>query len=215
MRPAAVLFDCDGVIVDSEPTTDRVIAANLTRHGLPMDPDGVRSLFRGGTMFGVADAARTRGANLGEGWVDAVYAEVFDALAAGTPLIEGITGVLDALDAAAIPYAVGSNGPHRKMAITLGQHPALHDRLRGRIYSREDVARPKPAADLYLYAANRIGAEPSRCIVIEDSATGARAARAAGMRCLGYAPHDDGAALAAVGARPFRHMDELPALLGL
>ncbi|MCB2151360.1 MAG: HAD family phosphatase, partial [Rhodobacteraceae bacterium] len=80
MRPAAVLFDCDGVIVDSEPTTDRVIAANLTRHGLPMDPDGVRSLFRGGTMFGVADAARTRGANLGEGWVDAVYAEVFDAL---------------------------------------------------------------------------------------------------------------------------------------
>ncbi|MCV2867859.1 HAD family phosphatase [Defluviimonas sp. WL0002] len=215
MRPAAVLFDCDGVIVDSEPLTDRIIAANLTRNGLPMEPDLVRALFRGGTMLGVAEAARTHGARIHDGWVDDVYAEIFEALAAGTPLIEGIIGVFDALDAAGIPFAVGSNGPHRKMAVTLGQHPALHLRLQGRIFSREDVARPKPAPDLYLHAANRLRAEPARCVVIEDSATGARAALDAGMACMGYAPHDDGAALAAVGARPFHRMTDLPALLGL
>ncbi|MCV2864117.1 HAD family hydrolase [Albidovulum sediminicola] len=215
MRPAAVLFDCDGVIVDSEPLTDRIIAANLTRHGLPMAPDEVKTLFRGGTMASVAETARTRGAGIGENWIDDIYAEIFQGLATGTPLIAGIEAAFDALDAAGVAYAVGSNGPHRKMAVTLGQHPHLHRRLAGRIFSREDVARPKPAPDLYLHAASCIGAEPARCVVIEDSATGARAARSAGMACLGYAPLGDGASLAEAGARPFRDMAELPALLGL
>jgi HAD superfamily hydrolase (TIGR01509 family) len=159
--------------------------------------------------------ARRRGAALPPDWVDAVYQEMFAELAKGTPLIPGIPEVLDALDAAAIPYAVGSNGPHRKMQITLGQHPALHGRLHGRIFSRHDVARPKPAPDLYLHAAAALNAPPAACVVVEDSATGVRAARAAGMACLGYAPQGDGARLAAEGARPFRRMDDLPALLGL
>ncbi|KAB2879632.1 MAG: HAD-IA family hydrolase [Albidovulum sp.] len=215
MRPAAVLFDCDGVLVDSEPITDRVIAANLTRHGLALAATEIHALFLGGTMAGVAEEARRRGAALPPDWVDAVYQEMFAELAKGTPLIPGIPEVLDALDAAAIPYAVGSNGPHRKMQITLGQHPALHGRLHGRIFSRHDVARPKPAPDLYLHAAAALNAPPAACVVVEDSATGVRAARAAGMACLGYAPQGDGARLAAEGARPFRRMDDLPALLGL
>lgn len=215
MRPAAVLFDCDGVLVDSEPITDRVIAANLTRHGLSLAATEIHALFLGGTMAGVAEEARRRGAALPPDWVDAVYQEMFAELAKGTPLIPGIPEVLDALDAAAIPYAVGSNGPHRKMQITLGQHPALHGRLHGRIFSRHDVARPKPAPDLYLHAAAALNAPPAACVVVEDSATGVRAARAAGMACLGYAPQGDGARLAAEGARPFRRMDDLPALLGL
>lgn len=215
MRPAAVLFDCDGVLVDSEPITDRVIAANLTRHGLPLAPEAIHDLFRGGTMAGVGDEARRRGADLPEDWVEEVYGEMFAALALGTPLIPGIPALLDALDAARIPYAVGSNGPQRKMAVTLGQHPDLYRRLAGRIFSRHDVGRPKPAPDLYLHAAAALAAAPAACVVIEDSPTGVRAAVAAGMACFGYAPQGDGARLAAVGARPFRHMDELPALLGL
>lgn len=215
MRPAAVLFDCDGVIVDSEPITDRVIAANLTRHGLPLGAGEVHALFLGGTMGSVADEARRRGADLPPDWVDAVYEEMFAELARGTPLVPGIAAVLDALDGADIPYAVGSNGPHRKMQITLGQHPEVHRRLLGRIFSRHDVARPKPAPDLYLHAAAALGVSPGACAVIEDSATGATAARAAGMACFGYAATSDGAALARAGARPFGSMHDLPALLGL
>ncbi len=215
MRPAAVLFDCDGVLVDSEPVTDRVIAESLSRHGLPFDAAEVHALFLGGTMAGVAETARRLGADLPPDWVDRIYEEMFAALALGTALIPGIEAVLDALDAAGIPYAVGSNGPHRKMEITLGQHPGLHRRLRGRIFSRHDVGRPKPAPDLYLHAAAALGAPPAACAVVEDSVPGARAARAAGMTCLGYAPRDDGARLAAEGARPFAAMADLPALLGL
>ncbi len=215
MRPAAVLFDCDGVLVDSEPVTDRVIAASLARHGLPFDAGEVHALFLGGTMAGVAETARRLGADLPADWVDRIYEEMFAELAKGTALIPGIEAVLDALDAAGIPYAVGSNGPHRKMEITLGQHPALHRRLRGRIFSRHDVGRPKPAPDLYLHAAAALGAPAEACAVVEDSLPGVRAARAAGMACFGYAPRGDGAGLAAEGAVPFRAMTDLPALLGL
>jgi HAD superfamily hydrolase (TIGR01509 family) len=215
VRPAAVLFDCDGVLVDSEPITDRVIAASLGRHGLSLAVSEIHALFLGGTMAGVAEEARRLGAALPPDWVDRVYEEMFAELAKGTPLVPGISGVLDALDAAGIPYAVGSNGPHRKMQITLGQHPGLHVRLRGRIFSRHDVARPKPAPDLYLHAAAALKSPPAACVVVEDSPPGARAARAAGMTCLGYAPRDDGARLAAEGARPFHRMEDLPALLAL
>ncbi len=215
MTLSAVLFDCDGVLVDSEPITDRVIATNLARHGLPLKAGDIHTLFLGGTIAGVAEEARRMGADLPQSWVDDIYEEMFVELAKGTPLVPGIDGVLDALDAAGIPYAVGSNGPHRKMEITLGQHPELHRRLNGRVFSRHDVARPKPAPDLYLHAAAAVRAVAETCVVIEDSPTGARAARAAGMACFGYAPGGDGTRLEAVGARPFRHMDELPALLGL
>lgn len=215
MKPAAVLFDCDGVIVDSEPITDRVIAANLARHGFKISLEEVSTLFLGGTIGGVAETVRARGIALPEDWVVLIYEEIFARLAEGTPLIPGIENVLDALDAAHIPYAVSSNGPHAKMRVTLGQHPALHARLSGRIFSREDVARPKPAPDLYLHAARALGAAPETCVVIEDSATGIRAARAAGMRTFGYAANGDGAGLRAEGASVFDRMNALPALLSL
>lgn len=214
-RPAAVLFDCDGVIVDSEPITDRVIAENLTRHGFPIAPHRVSELFIGGTIAGIAAHVRARGLDLPASWVEDVYEEMFASLARGTPLVAGIVEVMAALDRAGIPYAVGSNGPHRKMQVTLGQHPDLMRRLAGRLFSREDVARPKPAPDLYLHAASALGAAPAACAVIEDSPTGIRAARAAGMTCYGHAAAGDPGPLAAAGAIPFARMADLPALLGL
>lgn len=215
MTPSAVLFDCDGVIVDSEPITDEIIAASLARHGLVIKVGDIHGMFLGGTMNSVGEEARRLGADLPESWVDDIYEEMFERLARDTPLIPGITAVFDALDAAGIPYAVGSNGPHRKMAITLGQHPDLYRRLRGRVFSRHDVARPKPAPDLYLHAARALGVPPSGCVVIEDSPTGARAAAAAGMRCFGYAATSDATGLQAAKATPFRSMADLPTLLGL
>ena len=137
-------------------------------------------------------------------------------LAEGTPLIAGIPEVFDALDAAGIPYAVGSNGPHRKMAVTLGQHPAIHARLEGRHLLAPDARRGRNRRPTSTSMPPPPSAPTHRtCAVIEDSPTGARAAAAAGMTCFGYAAGGDPARLAAEGARPFHHMDDLAALLGL
>jgi beta-phosphoglucomutase-like phosphatase (HAD superfamily) len=101
------------------------------------------------------------------------------------------------------------------MQVTLGQHPGLLDRFRDRLFSGQTLGAPKPAPDLYLHAARALGQPPADCAVIEDSPTGVRAASAAGIRCFGYAPHGDGAALAAEGATVFQSMADLQHLLGL
>lgn len=215
MTPAAVLFDCDGVVVDSEPMTFDLLAEDLAARGLRLSHDEMERRFLGGTIERVETIAREMGGDIPQGWTDLFYEKLYARLAQGTPLIDGVLPVFDALDAAGIPYAIGSNGTMRKMDITLGQHPTLAPRLAGRVFSGRDLKMLKPDPDLYLFAARHLRASPQTCVVIEDSPTGARAAVAAGMRCFGYAPSGDGAALAAVGAQPFRRMADLPALLGL
>lgn len=212
--PGAVIFDCDGVLVDSEPASFDLLGRELAAHGLPLNRAEMETLFIGGTIAGVAERARQMGASLPADWVEGFYDRMIAHLSRGVALIPGITQVLDALDRAGLPYAVGSNGPMRKMAATLGQHPDLEARLAGRIFSREHVARPKPAPDLYLHAARALGVPPAQCVVIEDSPSGAKAARAAGMACFGYAPQGN-PALAETGARLFTEMRALPGLLGL
>ncbi|WP_300012064.1 HAD family phosphatase [uncultured Roseobacter sp.] len=212
--PDLVLFDCDGVLVDSEPLSNVVIQDNLARHGLNISIDQVEDYFVGGTLAGVMTTAREMGAKLPDGWLDSIYGEIFDVLAAEVEPVPGIFGVLDELDAAGIGYAVGSNGPHRKMEITLTR-TGLRQRLSGRIYSREDVAQPKPAPDVYLKAAAEAGVSPDRCVVVEDSASGARAGKAAGMYCLGYVAGTDPERLAPICDALFRSMDDLPGLLNL
>lgn len=213
-RPDLVIFDCDGVLVDSETVSNTVLAENLTRHGLPMTADRCMDLFVGGTMASVDDTARTMGADLPVDWIDEIYAETYAALRAGVDVIAGIPELLDRLDAERIPYAVGSNGSDDKMQITLGQN-GLHGRFGDAIFSAHTLKTAKPDPDLYLAAAAHFGVDPSRAVVIEDSATGATAAARAGMRCLGYAPHGDGAALKAVGAEIIDSMFAVPMLIGL
>ncbi len=214
MIPKAVIFDCDGVVVDSEPMSFDLIADDLAAHGLPLPRDVIEVELIGGTIEGVWHKARAMGATLPDDWVAGFYARLYAHLAKGTPLVPGITGVLDALDAANIPYAIGSNGTVEKMKITLGQHPGVIGRFRG-LFSGQALGAPKPAPDVYLHAARALGCPPADCVVIEDSPTGAAAARAAGMRCIGYAPHGPNARLAAEGAVLFADMKDLPGLLGL
>lgn len=214
LPPKAVIFDCDGVVVDSEQPTLDMLQADLAAHGLPLTMDELTSRYVGGTVEVCATRARAAGATLPEGWVQDFYARMYAMLRAHTPLIPGILSVLDALDAADIPYAMGSNGTPEKMQITLGQH-GLIDRFKGHLYSGQALGRPKPAPDLYLHTAAQLGIAPAACIVIEDSAAGAGAARAAGMRCMGYAPHGHADRLANEGAIPFTDMATLPELLGL
>ncbi|MEO6299226.1 MAG: HAD-IA family hydrolase [Paracoccaceae bacterium] len=214
MKPAAVIFDCDGVVVDSEPLAFDLLAVDLASHGLTMTSHQLETELLGGTMHDAFKKARGLGADLPDTWVEGFYEKLYAKLALGTPLIPGIEAVLDALDAAAVPYAMGSNGSPRKMEITMGQHKGLLARFHGRTFSGQAMGRPKPAPDLYLHCAAIMGVDPETCTVIEDSPTGARAAAAAGMRCFGYAPHGS-RLLAAAGAILFTSMTELPGLLDL
>lgn len=212
--PDLVLFDCDGVLVDSEPVTNRLLQTNLAARGLKLADDQMVSLFVGGTIKGVAKTARAMGADLELDWVDLLYQEMFEALKQDVAPIAGVHAALDALDLAGIPYAVCSNGPHAKMAITL-PGCQLEQRFAGRIYSREDVPQPKPAPDLYLHAAARAGVAPHCCVVVEDSPTGAQAGQAAGIYTLGFTADTDPARLAPFCDALFDDMQALPEVLKL
>ena len=214
MKPDGVIFDCDGVLVDSETVAFDQMEADLATHGPHLTRAQMETELFGLTLQGVMDRANALGATLPADWVADFYARLYAKLAQGTPLVPGVLTVLDALDAAGIPYAIGSNGSPQKMEITLGQHQGLIPRFHGRIFSGQEMPRPKPYPDLFLKAAASMNVTPARCIVVEDSPTGARAARAAGMRCMGYAPHGT-AALQAEGAITFKNMTQLPSLLGL
>lgn len=215
MRPDAVLFDCDGVLVDSEPITDRVIIANLARYGLTVTEDEVTDLFLGGTLAGVGEVAQARGANLPEIWVDEIYTETFEALARGTPLIAGVMGLLDALDEAGIRYGVGSNGPRAKMEITLGQH-GLWERFAKHMASAHDPGiAAKPAPDVYLSAARQLGVAPERCVVVDDSPSGARGGIAAGAQVIAYGAATPLANLEPLGVPIARSMSQVADMIGV
>lgn len=216
-RPQAVLFDCDGVIVDSEGPTFDLLIADLASHGLRLTRQQLETDYIGGTIEIIAGKIRAGGTALPETWVQDFHQRMYSLLAQGTPLVSGILTVFDALDAAGIPYAVGSNGTARKMEISLGQH-GLIPRFRA-VLSGQAICRPKPDPAIYLQAARACGADPARCVVIEDSPSGAKAALAAGIPCLGYAGHGPDTPparqLAALGVPLFARMDDLPRLLGL
>lgn len=213
MPPKAVIFDCDGVVVDTEPATLLLLQQDFAERGLSLTLDDLNRDFVGSVMAEVGSRARALGADIPEDWVDRFYARLYEHLAQGVALVPGILTVLDRLDAAGIPYAIGSNGSPEKMLVTLGQFPGLTQRFRAVLSGQADTL-PKPAPDLYLAAARALDTAPADCVVIEDSPTGARAARAAGIRCFGYAPEGN-PALAKEGAVLFTDMATLPALLEL
>ncbi|NPD16593.1 HAD family phosphatase [Xinfangfangia sp. D13-10-4-6] len=215
--PAAVIFDCDGVIVDSEGPTFDLMIADLADHGFPLTLEELERDYIGGTVEEVARRAIAKGAKLPADWVAVFYEKMYAMLANDAPLIPGIIDLFDRLDAAGIPYAVGSNGTPEKMQITLGRRGLL-PRFRATL-SGQAIGKPKPAPDLYLACAKACGAAPENCVVIEDSPTGARAAIAAGIPCLGFAAHGQNTApakgLKALNIPLFHRMQDLPALLGL
>lgn len=212
MTSALIIFDCDGVLVDSEPITNRMMAEEITTAGVPMTTEEAIELFVGGTIASVFDKARAMGAALPDDWVAGFYDRMIATLAKEVEAIPGIHAVLDALDNAGMPYCVGSNGPMRKMVATLGR-TGLWDRLEGKLFSAHDVGVAKPDPGLFLHAAEAMGADPATCIVVEDSVSGVRAAQAAGMRCLGFTRDTSAEKLIAYGAEPFADMTALPALL--
>ena len=213
--PQLVIFDCDGVLVDSEPVSNQALVDNLAGHGLELTRERSMELFVGGTMTGVMQKAVALGADLRAGWVDEIYAETYAALEAGVELMPGVTDLLALLDQHHIPSCVASNGSEDKMRITLGQNGLWQRFHPAAMFSAHALGVAKPDPGLFLAAARHFGIQARDCLVVEDSATGALAAARAGMRCLGFAPTGKGAELADQGAEVFSDMSEVATLIGL
>jgi len=206
---ALVIFDCDGVLVDSEPTAHRVFAEALLELGLaPRDDDG--DTFVGLSMDRCVEILEHRlGAALPPDFVERLQRRTFAAFRAGLRPVPGVRAALDRIQP---PICVASSGEHEKMRLTLGL-TGLLERFEGRMFSATDVARGKPHPDLFLHAAGALGVDPCDCVVVEDSVPGVRGAVAAGMRALGYSGRTEAARLAAAGALAFADMAELPELV--
>ncbi|MDQ1068574.1 HAD family hydrolase [Streptomyces canus] len=187
MRYDLVIFDNDGVLVDSEPISNRHLAAYLTELGHPTSyEDSIRD-YMGSAMHRIHDLVLEQtGRRLPEDFDYVFHARVFTAFERELQPVAGVAGVLEKLAADGVPYCVASSGSHER--IRVGHRATGLDRWFAdeRIFSSQDVGRGKPAPDLFLYAAERMGVEPGRCVVIEDSPLGVQAAVAAGMDVYGF-----------------------------
>ena len=205
-----IIFDCDGVLVDSEPLMHSTLIQMVRDFGgSPRLIDGL-DRFKGAALNRIfAYVEAEVGRKLPEDAEQQFRRLISAAFKAELQPVEGIREVLDQIET---PVCVASNGPLTKMRYTL-ELTGLLPHFAGRLFSSYEIQRWKPAPDIYLYAADRMGVEPARCVVIEDSVAGVLAAKAAGMTVLGYTAAFPAAALQEAGASVFDHMRELPGRL--
>lgn len=214
MKPL-VIFDCDGVLVDSEPIASAVLADHLTAAGMPHTPRQCRERFTGLSLHSCQQMLEAEsGKPLPAGFFDALQRDTFARFEAMLQPVPGIVTVLECLRDWGWDVCVASSGGHDKMAVTLGI-TGLGDYFAGRIFSASDVARGKPAPDLFLHAAARLGFAASQCIVVEDSPPGVQAALAARMAVCAFVaqPPLSGGLCESADAQAFTAMPELPDLL--
>jgi HAD superfamily hydrolase (TIGR01509 family) len=207
----AIIFDCDGVLVDSEPVSNRILTGMLNDLGLPYSMEQTMDRFVGRSMPAcIAIIEEELGRAAPEEFAGEFHRRTVAAFEAELDPVPGIVSVLDWLP---WPSCVASSGDHAKLRATLTK-TGLHARFEGRIFSAQDVSRGKPEPDLFLHAAERMGADPARCAVVEDSVLGVRAGIAAGMRVFGYTGTVGARLLLQAGAHEvFDDMSALPALL--
>ena len=212
-----VIFDCDGVLIDSEALCNRVVAEILTAAGWAMTAEECEHRFIGMSFYSMQPEIEARlGRSLGGDWIDRIVAEVTEAMAREVEPMPGAREALEATTALGLPWRIASNSSHIEMEAKF-RRAGWMELVHGRLHSVVDVialgGAGKPAPDVFLAAAAAEAVPPADCLVIEDSVHGVTAARAAGMACLGLARHHDGAALRAAGASVFRSMHDLPSLL--
>lgn len=212
-----VIFDCDGVLVDSEPIANTCFARALQREGLNWSVEETMRRLMGRSMKSCVEIVEGElGRALPADFVDRLQADTLQAFH-DAPLraVPGVIAAIDAIEAAGALTCVASSGGFDKMRVTLGI-VGLWRRFEGRIFSSTEVPRGKPFPDLFLHAALRMNEQPSACTVVEDSLPGIQAAHAAGMRAMAYvgAAHTDAAALQEAGGHLFDDMSKLPALVG-
>ncbi|MGW7368613.1 HAD family hydrolase [Streptomyces sp. NPDC054841] len=213
MRYDLVIFDNDGVLVDSEPISNTVLAAYLTELGHPTSYEDSLRDYMGAAVHRVHDTVLERtGQRLPEDFDEILHGRVFAAFERELQPVKGVSEVLGMLVAEGVPYCVASSGSHERIRVG-HRKTGLGAWFRGEnVFSAQDVGRGKPAPDLFLYAAERMGVAPERCVVVEDSPLGVAAAHAAGMDVYGFTAMTAAANLAGAKAH-FADMTELPGLL--
>lgn len=216
MPCALAIFDCDGVLVDSEPLAMRVLLETIAEAGLTVAPAAGYERFLGRSLASItAILAEEDGIALGSEALALMRARLYDAFRAELIPVKGVAAALDVLTA---PFCVASSSQPERVELSL-RVTGLWPHFAGRAFSASMVARGKPAPDLFLYAAAAMGYAPETCTVIEDSPAGIRAARAAGMRAVAFlgGAHAGGAAhrAAVVEAGPDRVIEDMRDLAGV
>jgi len=202
-----VIFDCDGVLVDSESISCGAIAEIATELGFPMTTQASIDYFVGTSIEYAVDFLKDKISKPIPTDLESRYRKIcHERFQTELKPIPGIESFLNQLD---LPKCVGSNGPRYKIISNLEITNLIHYFDKAQLFSAYDIQKWKPLPDLYLHAAHQMNVTPQKCVVVEDSVAGVKAARAAGMSVYGYAGDTDGTALAAAGANVITSMDEL------
>jgi len=216
---AAVLFDCDGVLVDSEPITNRVLAEMLGELGWPLTTDESMRIFTGKAVKDEADLIESKtGFRITPEWLHGFRERRNEALERDLTAIPNAPAAVRALFEQLDGRIACASGADRfKVELQL-EKVGILECFAGRVFSGHEMPRSKPAPDVYLAAAAALGVDPKRCAVVEDTVTGAMAGVAAGATVFGYSTGESGhsgpGALRAAGAvAVFSDMTELLALL--
>lgn len=211
-----VIFDCDGVLVDSEPLACASFSRALKAQGLDWSVEQtMRRLMGLSLKTGLEICEAELGRKLPDDFVEKMQAVTYQSFR-DAPLqpVAGVKDAVVALQKAGIDTCVASSGLPEKMRFTLGL-TGLWDLFDGRIFSAAQVPRGKPFPDLFLHAAISMNVQPFDCVVVEDSLPGVQAARSAGMKALAYAgePYANRDALQKAGGQVFDDMKQLPGLV--
>ena len=211
-----VIFDCDGVLVDSEVISNDVLARALCAEGLPTTLAEARHDYQGLLLSEVVCQAEAKlGHALPEDWLVNYERDRTAAFRSDLRPVPGAAEAVRHVTDAGIAVCVASQGKLEKTRLSL-ELTGLRELFPSEtLFSAHDVPRGKPHPDLFLHAASTMGAEPMGCVVVEDTATGVTAAVAAGMRVLGYVADSDEAAIRQAGAELMPSLDRLPRLLGI
>ncbi len=208
----AVIFDCDGVLIDSEPIYNRILAELLMENGVSTTTEECIDRYIGMDLNRCIELVNMAfNTTLPPTFVSDYKTRSFESFQTGLVCMPGIEELIQSMT---LPLAVASSSGHDELRFTLDL-VGLYQRFDGRIFSVDDVERGKPHPDVYFYAAEQLNVDPTRCAVIEDSVNGAKAGIAAGMTVYGYASLTDGDLLRKTGAHVFKHMRELHTLLKL
>jgi HAD superfamily hydrolase (TIGR01509 family) len=209
-----VIFDCDGVLVDSEVISNEILAQMLTREGLTTTLTQARRDYQGLLLADVCDRAQSKlGRALPPSWVVEYENERNEAFRRDLKPVPGAAEVVRRIKDAGLPVCVASQGQLEKTRLTLGLTGLRELFPPDALFSAYDVPRPKPDPAVFQLAADSMNATPSRCAVVEDSPSGIMAAVTAGMRAIGYAANSDEDALRSAGAEIIWSLDQLPGLL--
>ena len=205
-----VIFDCDGVLVNSEPLTNRVYVQMLGEYGHQVNTEEYLREFSGAVMYKRLEVTSQKlNWNPPSNFLS-IFNERLSLLTESE--LTPVPGIHDLIDSLSVPICVASNGSREEILLRL-RIAQLTERFGSAIYSGLEVAHPKPAPDVYLAAAKGFNVPPSRCIVIEDSVPGVTAAVRAGMKVYGHAAFTPSESLRKAGAIPFANMMELKSTL--